>query len=416
MPDGRPPRLLLILPTTTYRAGAFVAAADSLGVDLTVASERDSAFSEGEAEGLLTLDFRDPETLTETVRSFAKLHPVDAVFGVDDDTAVAAAHAARALGLPHNPLEAVDAARDKHRQRVILREAGVPVPQFAQHAVSADPAELAGAVDYPCVLKPLDLSASRGVIRANDPDEFVRAHSRLVSVLEAPDVAEQGRVRDRFLVEAFVPGPEFALEGLVVDGELQVLALFDKPDPLDGPYFEETIYTTPSRVPRPIRELLAECAARTVTALGLERGPVHAELRFNEEGPWLIELAARPIGGRCGQVLRFGADESVSLEELLLGHALGLMLEAPQREAQAAGVMMVPIPKAGVLREVAGVERATSACGVTDVVITAHAGQELGTLPEESRYLGFIFARGERPEVVENSLRIGHRKLEITID
>ncbi len=416
MPNGRPPRLLLILPTTTYRAGSFVAAADRLGIDLTVASERDSAFSDRETEGLLTLQFRDPDALVGQVRSFAERHPVDAVFGVDDDTAIAAAHAARALGLPHNPLAAVRAARDKHQQRTLLAQAGVPVPWFAAHPVGADPSELAREVRYPCVLKPLDLSASRGVIRADNPEEFVRAHSRLSSILEAPDVVEQDRVRERFLVEEFVPGPEFALEGLVVDGELQVLALFDKPDPLDGPYFEETIYTTPSRVARPVQELLVECAQRAVAALGLRHGPVHAELRFNENGPWLIELAARPIGGKCGQVLRFGPEGSVGLEQVLLGHALGLMQDIPQREPRAAGVMMVPIPKAGVLREVGGVERATQACGVGEVVITAHPGQQLGTLPEESRYLGFIFARAERPEVVENALRIAHRKLEITID
>jgi biotin carboxylase len=416
MAEGRPPRLLLILPTTTYRAGAFVEAAEALGIELTVASEEDSAFSEGETEGLLTLDYRDAGAVAETVKAFAARHPIDAVFGVDDDTAVAAAVAAATLGLPHNPVAAVEAGRDKHRQREVLQAAGVPVPRFALHRVDEDPVELAEEVEYPCVLKPLDLSASRGVIRANDPAEFVAAHSRLMTILDAPDVVEQGRERDRFLVEQFVPGPEVALEGLVVDGELCLLALFDKPDPLDGPYFEETIYATPSRAPRVVQEALVQCAAHAARALGIERGPVHAELRFNEDGPWLIELAARPIGGKCGQVLRFGDDGAVSLEQLVLGHALGVLKDVPPREAVAAGVMMVPIPQAGVLREVKGVDHARGACGVTDVVITVHPGQELRTLPEESRYLGFIFARGERPEVVVNALRIGHRRLEVAFD
>ena len=416
MSNGRPPRLLLILPTTTYRAGAFVEAADRLGVEITVASEKDSAFSERETEGLLTFDFRDAKAVADAVQAFAARHPVDAVFGVDDDTAVAAVVAAQALELPHNPVTAVEAARDKCRQREMLQAAGVPVPRFALHRVDEDPSRLAASVEYPCVLKPLDLSASRGVIRANDPAEFVAAHSRLLAILEAPDVVEQGRVRNRFLVEQFVPGPELALEGLLVEGELHILALFDKPDPLDGPYFEETIYVTPSRAPKVVQDALVQCAASAAQALGLERGPVHAELRFNENGPWLIELAARPIGGKCGKVLRFGDEGAISLEQLVLGHALGLMEDVPPREDEAAGVMMVPIPRAGVLREVKGVDRAHSACGVTDVIITVHPGQELATLPEESRYLGFIFARGERPEVVEKALRIGHRKLGVEFD
>jgi len=416
MSNGRSPRLLLVLPTTTYRAGAFVEAADRLAVEITVASEKDSAFSEGETEGLLTFDFRDAGAVTNAVQAFAARHPVDAVFGVDDDTAIAAAVAAHALGLPHNPFPAVEAARDKHRQREVLQAAGVPVPRFELHGVDEDPSRLAAAVEYPCVLKPLDLSASRGVIRANDPAEFVAAHSRLMAILDAPDLVEQGRVRDRFLVEQFVPGPELALEGLVVDGELRVLALFDKPDPLDGPYFEETIYVTPSRAPQVVQEAVFKCAAHAARALGIERGPVHAELRFNEHGPWLIELAARPIGGKCGQVLRFGEDGAISLEQLVLAHALGLMEDVPPREAEAAGVMMVPIPRAGVLRGVDGVDRARSACGVTDVIISVQPGQELRTLPEESRYLGFIFARGERPEVVVNALRIGLRRLEVVFD
>jgi biotin carboxylase len=416
MPEGHPPRLLLLLPTTTYRTGAFVDAATRLGVELSVASERDSAFSDKESKGLLTLDFRSPRDIAATVREFAARHPVGAVFGVDDETAVAAAHAARALGLRHNPLGAVEAAGDKHRQRQVLAAAGVLEPRCELRTVDEDPRELAQAVEYPCVLKPLDLSASRGVIRANDPEEFVAAHGRLTAILRAPDVVEQGRVTDRFLVEEFVPGPEFALEGLLVDGELRVLALFDKPDPLDGPYFEETIYVTPSRSPASVREELVVCATRAVHALGLEQGPVHVELRHNDRGAWLIELAARPIGGKCGQVLRFGEDGAISLEQLLLGQALGLTDGVPAREPRAAGVMMIPIPKAGMVREVRGVERAMQVCGIADVIITAHRGQALGTLPEESRYLGFIFARAERPEAVEEALRIGHRHLAVVVD
>ncbi len=419
MRSSRRRRLLLLLPTTTYRTGAFVEAARRLDVDLTVGSEQDSAFLDTEPAGLVTVDFRHPDRAVEQIRAVAARHPLDAVVGVDDDTTVVAALASHALGLPHNPRRAVEAARDKGKQRAALRSHGVPVPDFAVHRMSEDVAGLASGAAYPCVLKPLTLSASRGVIRANNAKEFSAAHRRLAGILAAPDVVERrvaGAGGDEFLIESFVPGPEFALEGLVVNGQLQVLALFDKPDPLEGPFFEETIYVTPSRHSLAVEQALIECATGAVAALGLHRGPVHAELRYNDRGPWLIELAARPIGGKCGQVLRFGPDGGITLEELLLSQALEMGEPVPDRERCAAGVMMVPIPGAGVLRDVEGVSEARSVSGVTDIIITAHRGQRLVPLPEESRYLGFIFARGDNADVVERALRRAHGKLNVVLE
>ena len=414
-PGGGRPRLLLILPTTTYRAEAFVEAAHRLDVELTVASEHDSTFSSTQPDRLLTLDFGDPERAANQVMKFAEEHPVAAIFGVDDVTAVLAAHASRALDLAHNPVEAVEAAGDKCRQRSVLSAAGVPVPNFAAHRVDDDERVLSRHVKYPCVIKPVALSASRGVMRANGPEEFTRAFARLRAILRQPDVASASETAGTVLVEDYVPGSEFALEGLLEDGELHVLALFDKPDPLEGPFFEESIYVTPSRFDSDIQRDLVNCAARAAHALGLERGPVHVELRYNDRGPWIIELAARPIGGKCGQVLRFGPDGSVSLEQLLLARALGVCRAVDVREQQAAAVMMIPVPKAGVLQEVRGVEDARSVPLVTDVIITAHQGQRLVPLPEGSRYPGFIFARGETPEEVELAVREAHSKLELMI-
>ena len=413
---GRRPRLLLLLPSTTYRAAGFVEAAVRLGVELTVASERTGVLAEREPANLLALDFSDPSNAAARAAAFARDHPVAAVFGVDDDTAVAAAAIADVLGLRHAPREAVEAARDKHRQRVLLHAAGVPVPDFAVYAIDHDPPAVARVTPYPCVLKPLVLSASRGVMRADGPPEFVAAHARLRSILESPDVVRRGEAARRYLVESFVAGPEFALEGLMVDGRLHTLALFDKPDPLDGPFFEETLYVTPSRHPARAQRELQACAEAAAQTLGLDRGPVHVELRYNERGPWLIEVAGRPIGGRCGAVLRFGPDGRTSLEELLLGHALGLVPPVPARESDAAGVLMIPIPQAGVLTGVHGVERARAVDHVTDVAVTAIAGRRLVPLPEGSQYLGFIFARASGPDAVEAALRRAHAAIEVAIE
>jgi phosphoribosylaminoimidazole carboxylase (NCAIR synthetase) len=410
---------LLLLPTAAYQAEAFVEAARRIGVELTVASEEPSSFSGDNPSGLLTLDFSDLEAAASQAVEFAGQHPVSGVYGVDDDTAVLAAAVGRALGLPHNPLPAVLAARDKRRQRETLAHHDVPIPAFSWHALSEDPRTIAAQAPYPCVVKPVSLSASRGVIRADDPKEFLSARARLGAILETAKSTEarwkgsDGLHDQGFLVEEFVPGAEFALEGLLVQGRLHVLALFDKPDPLEGPFFEETIYVTPSRHPSPTQEEMARVAEDAAQALGLVRGPVHVELRYNEKGPWLIELAARQIGGKCGRVLRFGERSEWSLEELLLRDSLGILDRIPERERQASGVMMVPTPARGFLREVTGVEAARSVPEITDVMITAHRGQEIVPPPEGSRYLGFIFAGGRDPATVEAAIREAHGRLEV---
>lgn len=397
-------------------------AARRVGVELTVASERPSTFQDANPAGLLTIDLADPERAAAQAGAFARAHPLAGVVGVDDDTAVAAAAIAAALGLSGNSMRAARAARDKLEQRQLLAAAGVPVPRFSAHRVDEDPRRAALRAPYPCVLKPLRLSASRGVIRADTPEGFATAFERVRRILAQPEVAACGEPARQVLVEEFVPGPEYALEGLLVDGALRVLALFDKPDPLDGPYFEETIYVTPSRLSADAPRAVADCAARAAGALGLRHGPVHAELRVNERGLWLIEVAARPIGGRCSGALRFesrdpgpGNREPVSLEEIVIRHALGMEQPTLQRERQASGVMMIPVPSAGVLREVRGVDAARAVPLVEDIVITAHPGQELVPWPEGARYPGFIFARGDTPDAVEAALRAAHQRLQFVI-
>jgi biotin carboxylase len=401
---------------------AFVEAARRLGVALTVASEVPSAFERANSDALLTLNFADPKRAAAQAVAFAAERRVDGVVGVDDDTAVVAATIAARLRLPGNSVSAALGSRDKHRQRQLLHAAGVPVPRFALYSSYGSPEALSREIEYPCVLKPLRLSASRGVMRADDPQGFATAFRRLRAILDEPEVAACGEAARHVLVEEFIPGAEVALEGLLAGGRLRVLALFDKPDPLDGPFFEETIYVTPSRLPVAAQQAIADTTQAATTALGLTEGPVHAELRYNERGPWLIEIAARPIGGRCSAALRFEVGDDVahsgqlSLEEVVLRHALGMNLPAVQRERLAAGVMMIPVPGAGVLREVRGADGARGVPLIEDVVITANRGQRLVPPPEGTRYPGFIFARGESPEEVEAALREAHRRLEFVLD
>jgi len=402
------------MTTTTYRASAFIAAARRLQVTVVVGSDQPQALEALTPGSTLTLDFLQPETAVRTIAAFAAAHSLDAVVGVDDETTLTAAMAAEALGMSHNAVASVAAARNKRRMRELLAQADVLSPPFACFSIDEDPAEIVRQITFPCVVKPLFLSASRGVIRADDAVQFMTAFQRLVAMLRTPELAVRGGALARqLLVEVFIAGQEVALEGLLTRGQLKVLALFDKPDPLDGPFFEETFYVTPSRLPGSIQEAITASTARTVQALGLREGPVHVELRVNAQGPWMIEIAARSIGGLCSRTLRF--DAGLSLEEVILRHALGHDVASCTRDPLAAGVMMLPIPHRGILRHIQGREEARRVPGIEDLSLTIPLGQEVLPLPEGDRYLGFLFARAATPEDVETALHTAHARLTFVI-
>ena len=412
---ARTRRILLLMPTTTYRATPFLEAAQRLGIQVLVGSDRCRKLAELHPIDSLPLDLRNPGEAASTIVHAARQHPFDAIVPVDDAATVLAALAAERLGLPYNAVASIEAARNKRLFRQALRRARVPSPRFRVAGVDAVPADVARNVEFPCVLKPLHLSGSRGVIRADDSASFVVAFERIRCLLRRPDVAHgAGDAAQEILVEQFVPGREVALEGLLVQGSLRTLALFDKPDPLDGPYFEETIYVAPSRLSDEIQSRIERVAERAARALGLRQGPVHAELRVNDSGVWVIELAARSIGGRCSRILRFGVD--ATLEEILLRHTLGMPIGMLVREARAAGVMMIPIPGAGTLVATHGLERASLVPGIEDIEITIKPGERVVPLPEGASYLGFIFAKADAPETVEAALREAHRRLSFEID
>ena len=419
MTDAKPKRLLLLIPTSTYRTEDFMDAAGRLDVDLVVASEHPNVMAGEFPDHLLTLPFDDPGAAARAVAEYARARPIHAVVPVDDGTTLVGAAIAERLGLRCNSTGAVATARNKLRLRERLAAAGVPGPAFTAFAVTEDARAAARRVRYPCVLKPLVLSASRGVIRADDAAGFVTAFARVAAILADPEVRALGEGTEQILVEDFVPGTEVALEGLLTDGILTVLALFDKPDPLDGPFFEETIYVTPSRLPEATQRTITEVTAQAARALGLTDGPIHAELRLRPAGatpapaPMVLELAARSIGGLCSRTLRFGT--GLTLEDIILRRALDLPIASLERERAAAGVMMIPIPRAGVLEKVTGLEVAGAMPQVEDVTISAHPGETLVPLPEGHRYLGFIFARAATPAEAEQALRAAHAALDFVI-
>jgi D-alanine-D-alanine ligase-like ATP-grasp enzyme len=413
-----PRRVLLLATTTGYQIRSFGEAASALGVRLLFASDRCDQLDDPWWDGAVPVRFHDDRASLGAIVSAWAGAPPDAVIAVGDRPAVLAAHACAAFGLPGNSPDAAAASRNKLKARAAFRSAGLATPDFQSVRADSDPAALATRIAYPAVIKPLGLSASRGVIRVNDPVELVWAFNRLRALLQSPDIrAERDRMHDEVLIEEFVPGAEYAIEGILTRGEFQALAIFDKPDPLDGPFFEETIYVTPSRQPASAQQRMIDAVAAATRALGLYHGPVHAECRVNAKGVYVLEVAARPIGGLCAKALRFqsGDREAISLEEVLLRHALGEEVDDFRRESAASGVMMLPIPRRGVYRGVDGVEAARVVPGIDDVQITAKTDAVIVPLPEGRSYLGFIFAHGRDPLGVETSLREAHATLRFRI-
>lgn len=416
-------RVLLVLPTQTYRAQAFLDAAARAGMEIVVASDVPSTLAALTPGREVLVDLGSPDEAGERAAEFAQEHPVDAVVGVDESAVLTAASIAERLGLPHHPVAAVAATRDKRRMRALFEAARLPEPRWTALSTDSEEAELAEAVDrvggFPVVVKPVDLAASRGVIRAADPVELATAVERIERLQTRLDCAPEGSAPGHpILVEEFVPGSEVAVEGLAVDGQVHVLAIFDKPEPLDGPYFPETIYTTPSRHAPATQAQLVGLTVAAAAALGLREGPLHAELRIPLAGPVLLEVAARSIGGLCSRTLRFGPSGAWSLEELILRRAAGQQL-APEdlaRAGAASGVLMLPVPRSGRLRAVVGLHEASAVPGIDGVSISIAPGTEVEPLPEGDRYLGFVFARRPTPVEVEFALRRARDRLEVIVE
>jgi biotin carboxylase len=398
-------RVLLLLPTETYRAADFLAAASRLDVDVVVGSERRQMMAGSMGDRAVVVPMGDVDVAVDIIAALHERRPLDAVLAVDDQGLMVAAAASARLGMTHNSSDAVAATRDKAALRARLGASSVPQPDYRVVLPGSRVFPATAEIGYPCVVKPVSRSGSQGVIRVNDHAQAVAAEDRIRSIVGASEP---------LLVERFVPGAEVAVEGLLQDGTLEVLAVFDKPDPLDGPFFEETIYVTPSRQPPPVLTSIEATVASAAAALGLREGPVHAELRIGPAGELtVLEVAARSIGGLCARALRFGA--GVSLEEVIVRHAVGVGLDGLTRETQASGVMMLPIRSAGVLERVSGVSEALAIDGVNGVDISIPVGRPVIPLPEGDRYLGFVFASGPNPADVELALRRAEALLDVVV-
>jgi ATP-grasp domain/L-amino acid ligase C-terminal domain 2 len=414
----RKKKILLFAAKLGYQTRSFQSAADKLRVEIIYVTDRCHQLDDPWNDRALAVHFESPDQAAGIVLESVSGLGLDGVLALGDRPTVTAEYVARGLGISHNHPASVEACRSKLRTREVLREAGVPCPWFRSLKLQPLPEPSLLGIQYPCVLKPLSLSASQGVARANNRDEFLLGAARLKRLLDSPEIRATRELHlDEMLVEGYLEGREVAVEALLTNGELRVLAIFDKPDPLEGPYFEESIYVTPSRLPEKDQPAIEASLLHSVRALGLSHGPVHAEFRLNDQGVWPIEIAPRPIGGLCARALRFVSADGglLSLEELLLRHALEIPGWDAPRESEASGVMMIPVPHSGILEKVDGLEEAKATPGIAGLEITARLHDFIAAWPEGSSYLGFLFARTTRPNEAENALREAHQKLHFTL-
>lgn len=398
------PTVVVILPSSTYRAADFVAAAESLGLDLVVASEQAPPFDMGDR--YLEIDCSQPLAAAKAIADLGNRAAIDGVVAADDAGVVIAAEASSLLGLAGNPPDAAAATKDKIEMRTRLGRTEIDQPPFAALLPTDDPIAVAARIGYPLVIKPRDRSASQGVIRVDRPEDLIPAVQRVGDITgDAPTL----------LIEAFLGGVEIAIEGMISDGELTVLAIFDKPDTPTGPYFPETLFITPSRLPEPSLREAERVAAAAIRGLGLTTGPVHVELKIDDARARIIEVAARSIGGLCSRSLNFGL-MGTTLESLILRNAIGLGKTHLRREQASSGVLMIPTPRNGTLRAITGEEEARAIGGITGMDLTIVPGERIVAPPEGDRYIGFVYARSDTPQQVESALRKAMSTLEVQLE
>jgi len=386
----------------------YITAAKQLNIQIKIASRGEYSLVNEIAQGI-HIDLGSPDKAVDTIIRSADKYNFQGIVAADDKAAEIVSQAASALGLPHNPPEAVHLTRWKHKARWHLKKAGLPVPDHWVTTLAALQKDQLPAIEFPCVIKPLNLSASRGVIRCNNLAELAQAATRLSKIVKDLDEAE---ARETILIEKFIPGKEVALEAILQQGKLVPIAIFDKPEPLEGPYFEETYYVTPSRLEKSVQQNVIQIIEQACRSYGLTTGPVHAEMRIDGTKGYILEIAARTIGGECAKLVEFASGQS--LESLVIEYAMGIHTNTVTL-GTAAGVMMIPTPRSGILRRVEGVLDAQKVKNINSVSISVREGHELVALPEGTSYLGFIFATADTPEEVEKALREAYEKLNIVI-
>jgi len=407
--------VILIIPSASYRTSAFITVVEKLDLKVLVISDKSQVFSGKYPDNLMIINFHHWKDRLDEISEWSERNGLKAVIGVDEESIVLAANLSNYLKVEHNPVESVLLTKDKYLMRFELKNARLNSPWFKRFSIHDSPNKIINEISFPCVIKPTFLSASRGVIRVNTTKELAKGIKTLNELLSLEEIRERGGEQsDWILVEEYIPGKEVAIEGIVSESKLKVLAVFDKPEPPVGPTFEETIFVTPSILPEKTLYSLFKTAQNAVNALGIVKGPVHIEVRINSSGNYILECASRSIGGLCSKILEFQG--GMSLEELILRSYLGRNVEKSKLSGSARGVMMMPTEKMGTLKEMRGVENALNVKGIIDLQITVKPGEKLEPLPKGDRYLGFIFAEDKNQELVIKALKNAWSKIGVVLE
>lgn len=403
--------ILLLVPTETYRAEAFITGAAALGVSLTIASERRQAMAASMGRRTLVVSMQNPEVGLKQIEQAADNMQFDAIISVDDGGLATAALASKKLGLKYISTNSAQMSNNKIAMRKRLEQTEISKPWFLVHKPTNKISITTGAIpSFPIIVKPASLSGSIGVMRIDAPEDVESA----LALCESIQMDHGCGGDTQTLIEQYISGVECAVEAMVFNDQLKILAIFDKPRPLEGPYFAETIYVAPSERDREIQNKLQSTLEEARKALEIKTGPIHAEFRITSDREvYLIELAARSIGGMCSNAIPLSGGRS--LEELIIAEALGMEIPEFAIENQASGVFMMPVPAKGVLRSISGVEEAKSTRWITNVTLSMMINSEVSPIPYDARYVGFIFAKAPTSRAVVEALEEAFKKIEIEI-
>lgn len=394
-------RLLLISHHNSYRIASYIKAAKNLSLDVTIASQGKHSLVTEVADGL-HVNFDDTESALKEIIKENNKKPFAGILGSDDQTVELAAQAAKVLHLPHNPPEAAQYSHRKDLARAKLTLADRNVPFHCLLNLTKPIKNQIIDLPLPCVVKPLNMSASRGVIRVDNTEQLKVACERLRPILaDSPNIFEQTHI----LIEAYIDGIEIAYEGYLQNKKLNTITIFDKPDQLTGPYFAETIYVTPSSLDNDLQLAIKMEIEKSCKAYGLVTGSIHAECRIDKNNKvWILEIASRTIGGDCARILD---NNNYSLEEMAILLSIGKNITI-KKSKKARAVMMIPIKQKGLLKRVEGLSLANKVKHIDSIDIIINQGHELIPLPEGNQYLGYIFSSADTSEKATEAIRMAY--------
>ncbi len=379
-------KLLLVIPENSYKSNDFVVAAEKLGIDFLIITDSEQVSSK--FSDTVIINKFDAELNKNNLK---KLKDVTHVLPVDHSALKFSGYLVDLLEVKGNKLESINLSMNKYESRKIFNSL-LDIKVNNEIIKNIDDVNTFINKNGTSVLKPIYGTASKSVLKINNVEKNKEQIEKLMQ-----DCFDQDLV-----IEEYIDGKEYALEGTIINSELKKIVIFDKPVEYKHPYFEESIYITPSELSSEAEKRVVSIVDKACKKIGLEDGPVHVEFKINENQIFIIEINPRMIGGLCSRCLSFGLFK-VSLEEIILHAFMNNELKNIELLNNYVGVLMIPTPKSGKFISI-NKEELENIPNISNVEITVPEGSDLLEPPYGDKYLGFAFSQGIDKKTVNESL------------